>query len=88
MRLAYAISAQQDTVTTKIDLRDLETQRGIEKTYAALTRKAEISCTVPGQQPLEMRIFARDCTAKLLAEFIEDVDNIQLSAYHVKMTSE
>jgi len=84
---AYAINAQGDKVTTKIDLRDLETDRGITRVYEALARRAKNACTTRGAKPIANRIAEKACTENLLIDFVQDVGNDRLTAYHEKMQS-
>jgi len=84
---AYAISTQADQVITKIDLRDLETDYGVAKVYAALERRAKNACSTPGAKSIGTRIVDRNCTKNLLIDFVEDVDDARLTVYHEKMQS-
>lgn len=84
---AYAISTQADIVTTKIDIRDLETDYGIAKVYKALSRRAKSACTTPGAKALSSRQAEEACTENLLIDFVQDVDDERLTRYHENMQS-
>jgi len=84
---AYAISTQAETVTTKIDIRDLETDRGVERIYEALARSAKAACSAPGTKSIGTRIAEKSCTEGLLIDFVQDVDDARLTSYHQKMQS-
>jgi len=82
---AYAISAQSDQITTKIDIRDLETDYGVAKVYEALERRAESACRTPGMKSISSRNAEEVCAEDLLVDFIQDVDDGRLTSYHEKM---
>lgn len=84
---AHAISASSDTVTTKIDLRDLKTSYGVKRVYAQLSRKAEASCGVRFSTGISARRSAISCAENLLASFVKDVDHKVLTAHHKDMIS-
>jgi len=83
----FAITPQGDLVTTKIDIRDLETDRGIAKVYEFLARRAEIACVTSGNRSLSTRKIEDACTENLLTDFVQDVDDTHLTAYYQKMSS-
>jgi len=84
---AEAISNQVDTITTKIDIRDLETDYGIAKIYAALERRAESACYTAGVKGLSIRNADKICAEDLLVDFVQDVGDDRLTRYHEKMQS-
>jgi len=84
---AYAINAQQEKVSVSIDARDLETDRGVERIYRTLSKKAENSCVTPGVKSVSDRMIEKACVKRLLTEFIVDVDHVKLNAYHAAYSS-
>jgi len=84
---AAAITTQADIVTTTIDTRDLETDRGVEKIYKSLARRAESACRTPGSKSLSSKQIESVCTENLLIDFVQDVDDARLTSYHEKMQS-
>lgn len=84
---AYAISTQGEKVTTTIDIRDLETDRGIAKIYKSLERRAESACETPGTKSVNSRQAEEACTENLLIDFVQDVGDARLTGYHEKMQS-
>ena len=84
---AYAISMQSEKVTTKIDVRDLETDHGVAKIYAALSRRAKSACTAPGTKTIKARLEEKECAENLLTDFVQDVGDERLTTYYQKMHS-
>lgn len=84
---AAAITTQSDIVTTTIDIRDLETDRGLAKIYKSLTRRAKKACTASGAKSVSTRVAEQTCTKNLLIEFVQNVDDVRLTRYHEKMQS-
>ena len=84
---AYAMVGPNDIVTTTIDVRDLETDRGVKHVYKSLERRAESACYTVGAKSLNDRNAEKTCAEDLLIDFVLNVDNERLSAYHVKMQS-
>ena len=80
-------SPAADIVTTTIDKRDLTTEYGVERVYNALSRKAETSCERAGLVPMSIKRAEQACTRQLLEDFVFDVDNGNLTRYHVNKTS-
>jgi len=65
---AYAITTQSDQVTTKIDVRDLQSERGIERVYKALANRAESACITRGNKSLNARKVEDACVERLLSD--------------------
>ena len=84
---AAAITTQGDTITAKIDIRDLETNRGVAKIYKSLSRRAENACKTTGNKSLDARRTEKTCTENLLIDFVQDVGDDRLTSYHQKMNS-
>jgi len=82
---AHASTQPVQTVTTKIDLRDLQTNYGIQRVYKRLTRKADTSCGVRITAGIANLKASRDCAAVLLSSFIDDLDHDRLTVYHRNM---
>ncbi len=82
---AHAINAPTQTVSVKIDMRDLKTEKGVERVYKTLSYKAKTSCTTSGAKPISQKIEERACTERLLTEFVENIDHERLNAYHARM---
>lgn len=80
-------SPAADIVTTTIDKRDLTTEYGVERVYNTLSRKAETSCERAGLVPMSIKRAEQACTRQLLEDFVFDVDNGNLTRYHVNKTS-
>ena len=79
---ANASTTFTEKVTTKVDVRDLETDYGIQRVYKNLTRKAEASCGAHSTVSLAARSAYKNCAAVLLTSFIDDLDHDGLTAYH------
>ena len=84
---ATAITTSADIVTTTIDVRDLETEHGVERIYKALERRAKAACWSTGSRSIKARIAERDCAKTLLIDFVQDVDDVRLTSYYQKMQS-
>jgi len=84
---ASATASQADIVTTKIDIRDLETDRGIAQIYKSLARRAESACRTSGQKSIHARNVENLCTDDLLIDFVQDVGDDRLTAYYERMNS-
>ena len=84
---AAAITTHTDIVTTTIDIRDLETDRGVAKIYKTLVRRADSACKTPGSKSVSMRQAEDVCAENLLIDFVQDVDDVRLTNYHEKMQS-
>jgi len=78
---AYAINAQQEKVSVSIE------DRGVERIYRTLSKKAENSCITPGVKSVSDRMIEKACVERLLTEFIVDVDHVKLNAYHEAYSS-
>ena len=81
-----AFAAPSDDVSVKIDTRYLETDRGVEKIYGALTNKAESACTIGSARDMSARRFERDCMSDLLDDFIKSAGHEKLTTYHASLT--
>ena len=84
---AAAIAPQADIVTTTIDIRDLETDRGVAKVYKSLSRRAERACASPGVKSMRTKQADDACAESLLIDFVQDVGHETLNDYHQKMHS-
>lgn len=79
---AHAISPQAEEVSVKIDARDLVTDRGIERVYKTLAKKAENACETPGTRGIADSVAEKACARQLLGEFIANVDSVKLTSYY------
>ncbi|MEP3890689.1 MAG: UrcA family protein [Hellea sp.] len=79
---AHAISPQSEEVSVKIDARDLVTERGVERVYNTLARKAERACETTGTRGIAESSVEKLCARQLLSEFIADVDSVKLTSYY------
>ena len=79
---ASAYSSQKTTVQTTITKADLQSEADIKRTYASLKETAIESCRSEGFTSLSERAFARQCTVRLMDDFIESVDHAGLTDYH------
>jgi len=84
---AIAAPTQTHIVTTTIDARDLETDRGVAKIYKTLARRAENACSTSGHKPISARRAEDACAQDLLIDFVQDVDDERLTSYFEKMQS-
>jgi UrcA family protein len=79
---AHAISPQTEEVSVKIDARDLVTERGVERVYKTLAKKAKTSCETSGTRGIADKSTEKLCAEELLREFVEDADNVKLTSYY------
>lgn len=79
---AHAITGQTEEVSVKIDARDLVTDRGVERVYKTLAKKAENACETPGTRGVADSAAEKACARQLLGEFIENVDSAKLTSYY------
>ena len=79
---AHAISPQADTISVKIDKRDLATDRGVTQVYKTLAHKAKSSCETAGTRGIAVRLAERECAKQLLREFVENADSVKLTSYY------
>ena len=84
---AYAISPQTQEVSVKIDARDLATDRGVERVYKTLAKKAKSSCEISGTRGIEDKVAEKECAKALLRDFVESTDNVKLSSYYALQTA-
>ena len=79
---AYAISPQTEEVSVKIDARDLVTERGIERVYKTLAKKAKNSCETSGTRGIAENLAEKACAKELLREFVKNADSVKLTTYY------
>jgi len=77
-----AYISSTDSVSVKIDQRDLKTQVGVERIYKRLATKAENTCRNSGTRSLKAKAIEKNCTRILLDSFVADLDNVSLTTYH------
>jgi UrcA family protein len=80
--------ASTDTITTSIDGYLLTSEAGAQRVYAKLSKIAENSCDSGGHQTLLDRRVNRACTVNLLNDFIVDLGDARVTAYHQRATAE
>lgn len=90
--LAIAAPANAGTtktaqVSTAISKADLATPAGIQKVYSHLQKTAAESCQTSDQQTLTNRIMGQRCEARLMNDFISNVEHSGLTAYHLSRKS-
>lgn len=81
---AQALMPSQNTVDVRIDLRDLATERGVANVYKQMTRRAKTVCAVSSQRILTDKRAAKTCATDILAEFVTELDDERITAYHKK----
>lgn len=79
---AHAISPQVEKVSVKIDARDLVTDRGVERVYKTLAKKAKNACDTSGTRGISVHLAEKACANQLLREFVETADNAKLTSYY------
>ena len=84
---AHATASSSDIVTTKVDIRDLQTAHGVKRVYSKLSRKADESCGVDLKASLTSRVAARECAESLLESFVADLDHDSLTTYYNRVTT-
>ena len=71
-----------DVVSTEISLSTLSTPQGVSRTYSSLASKAENICNDQASIHYQIFINQSECVSDILDQFIADVANPALSAYH------
>lgn len=79
---AQANIASSDTVTTRVDGYLLASENGAQRVYTKLSKSAENACTTRGHQTLRDRRENAACTADLLNDFVVDLNDAGVTAYH------
>ena len=84
---AGAIPKSNNVVTFTVDIRDLQTERGIVKVYSQLSKRAWNACRTNGPQSLRSKRASEVCAVNLLGSFIDNMNNQEVTRYHERMTS-
>lgn len=79
---ANAAIPNLDTVQITINADDLERERGVERVYTKLKKTAERACQTRGRQTLRTAELAASCSANLLNDFVSDLDDQRVTAFH------
>lgn len=74
-----ATPAMARDFTFKYSAEDLNSSRGIEKTFARLEAKVEAYCTSPGRRSLSAKIAEKTCMDKAMAIAVKEIDHPRLS---------
>lgn len=70
-------------VTAKIHLTDLQVEGGIDKVYAKLKKRAKHFCRADRSSLQYLDQSVEDCTADLMAQFVESADVDILKTFHL-----
>lgn len=81
---AQASIDRGDIVQTRIDARDLQTDRGLERVYEQLQNTAERKCSFGNRVGLSAQKAVDACAADLLNDFVENIDHPGLSSLHAQ----
>jgi len=85
---AQASIASSGTVSTHIDSYLLNSENGAQRVYEKLGKRAEKSCTTSGHQTLLERRTSAVCTTNLLNDFVADLNDARVTAYHQSALAE
>jgi|GEM_PF-3219315 len=78
----YAFSGATEAVSVKVDIAEIESDRGVARIYEQLRSEAESACVANGVRPLSVKRIEASCTQDLLNDFVGDLNNTRLSDYH------
>jgi len=79
---AQASPSSPETVTTRVDGYLLKSENGAQRVYDKLSNRAESACTTNGRQTLVERRISNACTTNLLNDFVVDLNDARVTAYH------
>lgn len=79
---AYASISQGDTVTTRVDARDLQTNKGVTRVYEQLQKTAVQKCSFGNFVTISDRKTVETCAAELLDDFVTSIDHAELTRVH------
>ncbi len=79
---AYANTRVSDTVTTRIDSYLLNSDNGARRIYKKLSKRAKNACKTSGHQTLHDRRVNDACADGLLNDFVVDLNDARVTAYH------
>lgn len=79
---AYTSDGPRITIQTNA----LMTARGVARTYEKITHRASNVCGVTGVQPIQSKLAAKACSVKLVDEWVVNIDNAALTAFHLTRT--
>lgn len=85
---AQANIVSADTVTTRIDGYLLNSENGAQRVYKKLSKRAQNACTSSGHQTLHDRRINDACAAGLLNDFVVDLNDARVTAYHQRALAE
>jgi len=64
---------------------ELETSRGLEALYDRIEFKAKKSCTHIGTRGIYAKQFEKKCTADLINQFVDNIDDTRLNSHHASI---
>jgi UrcA family protein len=79
-KISARASGQSISVSVPVDM--LSTDEGATRLYAALERKAQNACKTTVPMRLGRTINVKKCTATLMDDFIDDLDDADMTARH------
>ncbi len=85
---AYAINGQSDTFTTIVQNNLLKNEKGAERIYVKLSETAKNACMIIGSRSLSDRRQSKACTSDLLNDFIVDLNDSRVTAFHERVLAE
>lgn len=81
---ANAYVAKTETVKAKVDPYLLERKNGVQRVYASLEQQAEQACRRNGNPTLLDKRLSKMCAKNLLNDFVKNLNDERVTAYHVR----
>ncbi len=85
---AMASTTGIDTVKVRIQAYELAADDATVRVYNKLSTTAERSCATAGRTTLVTKRQDEACTASLLSQFVRDLNNPGVTAYHQQATAQ